>query len=84
MPVVFIEAPPGIRADAKKKMVQKVSSAIDEAYHIGGTLLFRAGKRGCGWASAIGKPENPGNPSKNRQLRRVPNEKAITKTQKTP
>ena len=40
MPVVFIEAPPGIRADAKKKMVEKVTSAIDEAYHIGDTLVF--------------------------------------------
>jgi hypothetical protein len=40
MPVVFIEAPPGIRAHAKKKMVEKVTSAIDEAYHIGGTLVF--------------------------------------------
>ena len=40
MPVVFIEAPPGIRANAKKKMVEKVTSAIDEAYHIGDTLVF--------------------------------------------
>ena len=40
MPVVFIEAPPGIRADAKKKMVEKVTSAIDGAYHIGDTLVF--------------------------------------------
>ena len=37
MPVVFIEAPPGIRAEAKKKMV---TAAIDEAYHIGDTLIF--------------------------------------------
>jgi phenylpyruvate tautomerase PptA (4-oxalocrotonate tautomerase family) len=40
MPVVFIEAPPGIRTDAKKKMVEKITSAIDEAYHIGDTLVF--------------------------------------------
>ena len=40
MPVVFIEAPPGIRADAKKKMMEKVTSAIDEAHHIGDTLVF--------------------------------------------
>jgi phenylpyruvate tautomerase PptA (4-oxalocrotonate tautomerase family) len=40
MPVVFIEAPPGIRVDAKKKMVEKITTAIDEAYHIGDTLIF--------------------------------------------
>ena len=40
MPVVFIEAPPGIRVEAKKKMVEKVTAAIDEAYHIGDTLIF--------------------------------------------
>lgn len=40
MPVVFIEAPPGIRRDAKKKMVEKITSAVDETYHIGDTLVF--------------------------------------------
>jgi phenylpyruvate tautomerase PptA (4-oxalocrotonate tautomerase family) len=40
MPVVFVEAPPGIRADAKRKMVEKITSAIEEAYHIGDTLVF--------------------------------------------
>jgi len=40
MPVVFIEAPPGIRAEAKKSMLEKITAAIDEAYHIGDTLIF--------------------------------------------
>jgi phenylpyruvate tautomerase PptA (4-oxalocrotonate tautomerase family) len=40
MPVVFIEAPPGIRTEAKKKMVEKITTAIDDAYHIGDTLIF--------------------------------------------
>ena len=40
MPVVFIDAPPGIRADAKKKMMETITTAIDEAYHIGDTLIF--------------------------------------------
>ena len=40
MPVIFIEAPPGIRPEAKKKMVDKITTAIDEAYHIGDTLIF--------------------------------------------
>ena len=40
MPVVFIEAPPGIRDDAKRKMVERITSAIDDAFHIGDTLIF--------------------------------------------
>ena len=40
MPVCFIEAPPGIRAEAKKRMMEKITSAIDEAYQIGDTLIF--------------------------------------------
>jgi len=40
MPVVFIDAPPGIRAEAKRKMVKRITEAIDEAYHIGDTLIF--------------------------------------------
>ena len=40
MPVCFIEAPPGIGTEAKKRMVEKITSAIDEAYHIGDTLVF--------------------------------------------
>lgn len=40
MPVVFIEAPPGIKPEAKKQMVQKITGTIDDAYHIGDTLIF--------------------------------------------
>ena len=40
MPVVFIEAPPGIRINAKRMMMEKITAAIDEAYHIGDTLIF--------------------------------------------
>ena len=40
MPVCRIEAPPGIGTVAKKKMVEKITAAIDEAYHIGDTLVF--------------------------------------------
>jgi hypothetical protein len=40
MPVVFIEAPPGIRINAKRMMMEKIAAAIDEAYHIGDTLIF--------------------------------------------
>ena len=40
MPVIFIEAPPGIRPEAKEKLMEKITSAVDEAYHIGDTLIF--------------------------------------------
>jgi hypothetical protein len=40
MPVVFIDAPPGIQSDAKRTMMEKVTAAVDEAYHIGDTLVF--------------------------------------------
>jgi hypothetical protein len=40
MPVLFIEAPPGIRPERKRVMMQKITEAIDEAYHIGDTLIF--------------------------------------------
>jgi len=40
MPVLFIEAPPGIRPEKKKVMVPKITEAIDEAYHIGDALIF--------------------------------------------
>ena len=40
MPVVTIEAPPGLRLERKKKMIEKITVAIDEAYGIGDTLIF--------------------------------------------
>ena len=40
MPVCRIEASPGLGTAAKKKMVEKITAAIDEAYHIGDTLVF--------------------------------------------
>jgi len=40
MPVLFIEAPPGICPEKKRVMMQKITEAVDEAYHIGDTLIF--------------------------------------------
>ena len=40
MPVIFIEAPPGIRPEAKQKLMEKITTAVDDAYHIGDTLIF--------------------------------------------
>ncbi len=40
MPVIFIEAPPGIRPEAKKTLMQKITASVDDAYHIGDTLIF--------------------------------------------
>ena len=41
MPVLFIEAPQGIRPEKKTTMMRKITEAVDEAYHIGDTLIFR-------------------------------------------
>jgi len=41
MPVLFIEAPQGIRPEKKSEMMRKITEAVDEAYHIGDTLIFR-------------------------------------------
>jgi hypothetical protein len=40
MPVLFIEAPPGIGPEAKRKMLRKLTEGIDEGFHIGDTLIF--------------------------------------------
>ncbi len=40
MPVIFIDAPPGLRTDAKRTMMENSTAAIDEAYHIRDTLVF--------------------------------------------
>src|SRR5262245_17663333 len=40
MPIAFIEAPPGIRVDAKRKLVKEVCAALDEAYHVPDTRIY--------------------------------------------
>jgi phenylpyruvate tautomerase PptA (4-oxalocrotonate tautomerase family) len=40
MPVCLIEAPAGIRGDAKKRLVERTTAALDEAYHIPDVRIF--------------------------------------------
>jgi phenylpyruvate tautomerase PptA (4-oxalocrotonate tautomerase family) len=40
MPTIFIEAPTGIRGDAKKRLVEMTTAALDEAYHIPDVRVF--------------------------------------------
>jgi phenylpyruvate tautomerase PptA (4-oxalocrotonate tautomerase family) len=40
MPICFIKAPPGLRTEAKKEIMEKITAVIDEAYRIGDTLIF--------------------------------------------
>lgn len=40
MPILFLETPPGIRPEAKRRLVEKLTAAVDEAYHIGDTMIF--------------------------------------------
>ena len=39
-PVCFLEVPPGIRLDVKRAMMQRISAAIAEAYHLPDVLIF--------------------------------------------
>jgi phenylpyruvate tautomerase PptA (4-oxalocrotonate tautomerase family) len=40
MPIIFIEAPEGVRAEAKQAMVKKINAAVEEAYPTGHTMIF--------------------------------------------
>jgi phenylpyruvate tautomerase PptA (4-oxalocrotonate tautomerase family) len=40
VPVVFIDAPPGINEQAKLEMMKKVTDAVEDAYRIGETQVF--------------------------------------------
>jgi phenylpyruvate tautomerase PptA (4-oxalocrotonate tautomerase family) len=40
MPTILIEAPTGIRADAKQRLMEKTTVALDEAYHIPDVRIF--------------------------------------------
>jgi phenylpyruvate tautomerase PptA (4-oxalocrotonate tautomerase family) len=40
MPVCLIEAPAGIRNDAKKRLVERTTAALDEAYHVPDVRIF--------------------------------------------
>ncbi len=40
MPTCFIEAPQGIRIDAKKRLVEQISAALQETYRFNDTRIF--------------------------------------------
>lgn len=40
MPVIFIEAPRGMRPQAKKMLTEKITAAVGEAHNIVDTLSF--------------------------------------------
>ena len=40
MPVCLIEAPVGIRNDAKKRLMESATAALDEAYHVPDVRIF--------------------------------------------
>jgi phenylpyruvate tautomerase PptA (4-oxalocrotonate tautomerase family) len=40
MPVVFIDAPPGLPPKKKTTLMKKVTDAVEEACQIGDTLIF--------------------------------------------
>jgi len=40
MPIVYIDAPPGLPQRKKNTMMKSVTDAVEEAYRIGDTLVF--------------------------------------------
>jgi phenylpyruvate tautomerase PptA (4-oxalocrotonate tautomerase family) len=60
MPVVFIEAPPGIRPDAKKRLVERTTAALNEAYPIPDVRIFlrEYPLKNAGWAGRL-QSDNP-------------------------
>ena len=40
MPIVFIEAPEGVSAGAKRQMMKKINAAVEATYAIGHTMIF--------------------------------------------
>jgi hypothetical protein len=40
MPIAYIDVPPGIHVDAKRRLVNEVFLALDEAYRVRDTRIF--------------------------------------------
>lgn len=40
MPISFLEVPPGLRVEAKQKLVKEIYTALDEAYRVPDTRIF--------------------------------------------
>ncbi len=40
MPIVYIDAPPGLAQEKKNTLMKSVTDAVEEAYRIGDTLVF--------------------------------------------
>jgi len=40
MPIVYIDAPPGLPQEKKNTLMKSVTDAVEEAYRIGDTLVF--------------------------------------------
>ena len=40
MPIVYIDAPPGLTQEKKNTLMKSVTDAVEEAYRFGDTLVF--------------------------------------------
>jgi len=40
MPIVYTDAPPGLPQEKKNTLMKSVTDAVEEAYHIGDTLVL--------------------------------------------
>lgn len=54
MPILLLDVPLGARADAKRKMVEKMTAALDETFHIPDVRIFIR-EHGAGSAAQDGR-----------------------------
>ena len=54
MPIMLLDVPLGARADAKRKMVEKMTAALDETFHIPDVRIFIR-EHGAGNAAQDGR-----------------------------
>jgi phenylpyruvate tautomerase PptA (4-oxalocrotonate tautomerase family) len=40
MPIVYVDAPPGLPQEKKNTLMKSITTAVEDAYHIGDTLVF--------------------------------------------
>jgi len=40
MPIVTIDGPPGLSLEARRRMMQAIHTAVEDAYEIGDTTIF--------------------------------------------
>ena len=59
MPIVYIDAPPGLPQNKKHKLMKSITDAVDEAYRIGDIVFIREHRVDNVSMNGIPQSENP-------------------------